>query len=98
MSNNFAVIDEKLDNIKNQVFEIKEQIDHLHTKMFVGNGQKAIISRLDQVEDEVGKLNNYKNQILGHIWAMFGVIGTGFCVIIGWLFNKGILKWMVENP
>jgi hypothetical protein len=98
MPHNFTVIDEKLDNIKNQVIEIKEQINHLHTKMFVGNGQKAIITRLDSIESEVELLTEHKNRVIGHIWAVFGTVGTGICVVVGWLFSKGFLKWMVENP
>lgn len=87
---------QRLDYISEKIDELKKDVENIHNKLFIGNGQKALLTRMETVEGSVLDLEEHKNNVLYHMYAIFGGVGSLFGIIITWLLSTGSLQWVTK--
>lgn len=81
-------------NLREDINELKKTLDQINKTVYIGNGSKSLVSRVDLVEDDVNGLKETKKELLRHIYGITGGMLTTIGSIVAWLVNSGYIKFV----
>lgn len=87
-------LDRLEENLREDILELRKTLDQIGKTVYIGNGSKSLVSRVDSIENDVGGLKETKKELLKHIYGITGGMLTTIGSVVAWLVNSGYIKFV----
>lgn len=89
--------DQKLDDVKNSLNELKDKIDIMHNALYIDGEVHSVATRLTLIESDLYILNTSKKEIKHYAYASLGFLFTTIIIVLGWLVTSGYAGQILNN-
>lgn len=89
--------DQKLDDVKDSLNELKDKIDIMYNALYIDGEINSVATRLTLIESDLHILNTSKKEIKHYAYASLGFLFTTIIIVLGWLVTSGYAGQILNN-